>query len=60
MRFVVVLLWSLILGQIIAYLGAALSGGAYSFIQGVIGSVVIAIVVVLIGEVSKPAKKSVK
>lgn len=58
MRHIIVLLWSLILGQIVAYLGAALSHGAYSFQQGLLGSVVITLVVILVGELSKPAKKA--
>ena len=60
MRHLVTFFWSLILGQIIAYLGAALNHGTYSFIQGLLGSVVITVVVVLIGELSQPAKKTSK
>ena len=57
MRHIIVFLWSLILGQIVAYLGAALNHGTYSFVQGLLGSVVITLVVILIGELSQPAKK---
>ncbi|WEG74163.1 YjzD family protein [Vagococcus intermedius] len=60
MRHVVVLFWALILGQIVAYLGAALNHGLYNFPQAVMGSILIAIVTILVGEVSQPSKKEVK
>ncbi|QIL46564.1 YjzD family protein [Vagococcus coleopterorum] len=57
MRYAVVLFWSLILGQIIAYLGAQLNHGMYNFPQAVIGSIFLAVIVVLVGEISQPKKK---
>lgn len=59
MRYLVVLFWSLILGQIVAYLGAALTQGMYNFPQAVAGSVLLTVVVCLVGEVSQPNKKAV-
>lgn len=60
MRYVIVLAWSLILGQIVAYLGAALNHGLYNFPQAVMGSIVIALFVIIIGEVSQPSNKQSK
>lgn len=60
MRYIIVLAWSLILGQIVAYLGAALNHGLYNFPQAVMGSIVIALFVIIIGEVSQPSKEQSK
>lgn len=57
MRYIVVLFWSLILGQIVAYLGAALTQGMYNFPQAVLGSIFLAIIVCLVAELSQPKKK---
>ena len=57
MRHIIVLVWALIIGQIVAFLGASLNNAVYSFPQAVMGSVLVALVVILIGEVSQPAKK---
>ncbi|MGX7059244.1 YjzD family protein [Vagococcus humatus] len=60
MRATIVLIWSLILGQIISYLGAALNHGAYDFKQALMSSIVIAISVLIIGNLSQPSKKPAK
>lgn len=57
MRYIVVLVWSLILGQIVAYLGAALTQGNYNFPQALLGSIFLAIIVCLVGEVSQPKQQ---
>lgn len=58
MRHIIVLLWAIIIGQIAGYLGAALNHSVYSFPEALIGSIVIALIVIIIGEVSQPKKKS--
>ncbi|CAM3248179.1 YjzD family protein [Vagococcus sp. PNs007] len=57
MRYAIVLLWSLILGQVVAFLGSTLSHTLYSFEQGLMGSVLLAVVVCLVAVVSKPTTK---
>lgn len=57
MRYIVVLFWSLILGQIVAYLGAALTQGMYNFPQAVAGSIFLALMVCLVSELSQPKEK---
>ena len=56
MRFVTVLIWSLIMGQMIAYLGAALGGSHFTPFAALIGSFVLALAVFILGETSQPKK----
>lgn len=51
MKYVVTLFWSFILGQIVFYLGSALSQGTYDFTQGTILGIVIAMSVFIIARI---------
>ena len=57
MRFVTVLIWSLIMGQMIAYLGAALGGSHFTPFAALIGSFVLALAVFILGENITTKKK---
>ena len=52
----IVLLWTLILGQVVGYIGLALTNGHYDFVQVTLVSAVVAVLVILIGEVALPKK----
>lgn len=56
MRYAVVLFWTLILGQMVGFLGAKLTSSHYSFVGTVIASLVVGIVTVLIGTIIEPKK----
>lgn len=57
MRYFIVLFWSFILGQVVGYIGGALSGGTYNFLLTTIISLIAGIVILLIGHFA-PAKKN--
>ncbi|MFW7402313.1 YjzD family protein [Vagococcus fluvialis] len=52
----IVLLWTLILGQVVGYIGLALTNGTYDFVQVLLVSVIVAVFVIVIGEVALPKK----
>jgi uncharacterized membrane protein YjjP (DUF1212 family) len=49
MRYIVTLVWAFILGQIVGYIGGALTQGSYDFMLTTIISLVAGIIVILIG-----------
>ena len=51
-----VLFWTLILGQVVGYIGLALTNGTYDFVQVLLVSFIVAIIVIIIGEVALPKK----
>ncbi|OJG19414.1 hypothetical protein RU97_GL000985 [Enterococcus canis] len=51
--------WALLLGQVVGYIGGALTQGTYDFTMTTIISFVAGIVIILIGELSQPKKESV-
>lgn len=57
MNKLIVLLWTLILGQVVGYIGGALTSGTYNFVQVAIVSVIVAVLVMIIGEVALPKKQ---
>lgn len=57
MKYLVVLFWSLLMGQMVAYLGAALSHTGYSPLAAFIGSLVLSVVVFILGKIAPPNKK---
>ncbi|MBO0476800.1 YjzD family protein [Vagococcus sp. DIV0080] len=52
----IVLFWTLVLGQVVGYIGLALTNGTYDFMQVAIVSVIMAIIIMIIGEVAVPKK----
>ncbi|MEG0285090.1 MULTISPECIES: DUF2929 family protein [Vagococcus] len=56
----IVLFWTLILGQVVGYIGLALTNGVYDFKQVLIVSVIVAVLVIIIGEVALPKKSKTK
>lgn len=60
MRYIVVLFWTLILGQIVGFLGAKLTSSNYSFMGTVFASIIIGIIVVLMSTITEPKKKMSK
>lgn len=54
MRYIVTLFWSLILGQVVGFIGAKLSSTAYAFIPTVLVSVAIALVIITLDYVMSP------
>lgn len=56
----IVLFWTLILGQVVGYIGLALTNGHYDFMQVTIVSVIVAVLVIIIGEVAVPRKPKTK
>ena len=57
MRYIVTLFWSLILGQVVGFIGAKLSSTAYSFIPTVLVSIAVGIIIILIDKAMSPSAK---
>ncbi|MFD1899854.1 YjzD family protein [Enterococcus termitis] len=57
MRYILVLLWSFILGQVVGYIGGALTNGTYDFMLTTIISLICGFVILLIGQFAVPKKK---
>ncbi|MFK4568504.1 YjzD family protein [Enterococcus sp. UD-01] len=56
MRYILALLWSFLLGQVVGYIGGALTGGTYDFMATTIISLVAGVIILLIGQLA-PSKK---
>lgn len=54
MRYVVTLFWTLILGQMVGFLGAKLTSSHYSFTGTVIASLVVGVVAILVAAIAIP------
>ncbi|WP_207694232.1 hypothetical protein DOK67_0002434 [Enterococcus sp. DIV0212c] len=60
MRYILVLLWSFLLGQVVGYIGGALSSGTYDFMLTTIISLITGVVILLIGQIALPKKEATK
>lgn len=58
MRYIVTLFWAVILGQVIGYIGGALSSSPYDFTMTTIISLVAGLIVILISAVATPKKET--
>ncbi|AIM25181.1 YjzD family protein [Melissococcus plutonius] len=58
MRYIIVLFWSFILGQVACYIGGALSKQSYDFMWSTIISLTAGIIIILIGHFALPKKKA--
>ena len=58
MRYIVTLLWAVILGQVVGYIGGALSSSPYDFTMTTIISLVAGLIVILISAVATPKKET--
>ncbi|MFV0559495.1 MAG: YjzD family protein [Enterococcus sp.] len=52
MRYIVTIFWALILGQVVGYIGSALTNGTYDFTLTTIVSLFVVVMVVLISKVA--------
>ncbi|WP_430604445.1 hypothetical protein IGJ19_000961 [Enterococcus sp. DIV1368b] len=57
MRYIVTLFWAVILGQVVGYIGGALSSSPYDFTMTTIISLVAGLIVILISAVATPKKE---
>lgn len=60
MRYILVLFWSFALGQVVGYIGGALSNGSYNFMWTSIISLVTGIIILFIGHFALPKKDTSK
>ena len=58
MRYIVTLFWAVILGQVVGYIGGALSSSPYDFTITTIISLVAGLIVILISAVATPKKET--
>ncbi|EOH89487.1 DUF2929 domain-containing protein [Enterococcus villorum] len=58
MRYIVTLFWSFVLGQVVGYIGGALTSGAYDFTLTTIISLVAGVIVILLGALASPKKEA--
>ncbi len=58
MRYLVTIIWALILGQVVGFLGSALTSSAYNFTLTTIFSLIAGVLVCLLGMVATPSKKA--
>lgn len=58
MRYIVTLFWVVILGQVVGYIGGALSSSPYDFTMTTIISLVAGLIVILISAVATPKKET--
>ncbi|AUB52256.1 MULTISPECIES: YjzD family protein [Enterococcus] len=58
MRYIVTLFWAVILGQVVGYIGGALSSSPYDFTMTTIISLVAGLIVILISAVATPKKET--
>lgn len=56
MRYLVVLIWSFLLGQVVGYIGGALTQADYNFMQTTIISLIAGILLIILSFVAVPAK----
>ncbi|MDN6292181.1 MAG: YjzD family protein, partial [Tetragenococcus halophilus] len=54
MRYLITIIWSLILGQVVGFLGSALTSTNYDFTLTAICSVIVGIIVIVIGSIAYP------
>lgn len=56
MRYLVALFWSFVLGQVVGYIGSALTNTSYDFLLTTIVSLIAGVVICLISVVATPKK----
>lgn len=56
MKYIVTMFWALILGQVVGYLGSALTGGQYDYTVTAQLSFLVGIIVIIIAKVCVPKK----
>ncbi|BFQ96254.1 YjzD family protein [Enterococcus cecorum] len=56
MKYIVTMFWAMILGQVVGYLGSALTGGQYDFTVTAQLSFLVGIIVIIIANVCVPKK----
>ena len=57
MRYIVTLFWAFILGQVVSYIGSALTHGTYNFVLTTIVSLITGGLIILVGIIAQPAKE---
>lgn len=60
MRYVIVLIWSFLLGQVVGYIGGALNQMDYNFMQTTIISLIVGVLLIILSFVAVPSKKEQK
>ncbi|MBL1229414.1 YjzD family protein [Enterococcus sp. BWB1-3] len=58
MRYIIILFWSFLLGQIVGYIGGALNNGSYDFMWTTIISLIAGVLIISIGHFALPEEKS--
>ena len=56
MKYIVTMFWAMILGQVVGYLGSALTGGKYDFTVTAQLSFLVGIIVIIVANVCVPKK----
>lgn len=59
MRYIITLLWSFALGQVVGYLGSALSSQPYNFIQTSIFSVICGLMIITLGRLTPTTEEKI-
>lgn len=57
MRYLITIIWSLILGQVVGFLGSALTSTTYDFTLTAVCSLFVGVIVIAIGSIVYPNKK---
>lgn len=57
MRYLIVLIWSFLLGQVVGYIGGALNQMDYNFMQTTIISLIVGVILIILSFVAVPSKK---
>ncbi|MFV0558032.1 MAG: YjzD family protein [Enterococcus sp.] len=58
MRYIITLIWTFILGQVVGYIGSSLVGGTYDFQLVTILSFFVAFLVFVLVKIAPPSKKA--
>jgi Protein of unknown function (DUF2929). len=58
MRYVITLFWAVCLGQLVGFLGGALTSTEYNFVWTLFFSILVAVLVIIIDKVITPKQKT--
>ncbi|MGX7197619.1 YjzD family protein [Enterococcus olivae] len=58
MRYIVTLFWAVLLGQVVGFLGGALTSTPYDFTWTLICSIIVGLFIIIIGKVAVPNHKT--
>ncbi len=58
MRYFIVMFWSVLLGQVVSYIGGALSQGTYDLKMTFLVSIIVGIGICILGEIVIPKEKA--